>query len=198
MVLAAAAMAGYVVLTVLVATGVTEPLDAAARSFFRPDDVWGPTQIRADVVVEGFKPRNLALLVPVVGLFASIRRSSWRPLWYAAAIACVAGVLTFLTKLLLARPDTHRMVLDYGGSYPSGHTVTVLVSLGVTVLVLERRSHWWEWGLVAMACSVMGLALLVQAAHWFSDVVGGLLLGVAVLGAASGWHLRQPPRHHPG
>jgi len=193
--LAAVALACYVALTVVVAADATQGADAAAREFFRPHDEWGPTQIRADLVVEGLKPRNIAVLLPVVGALVALYRRSWRPLVYVAAVAALAGVLTVLTKLLLLRPDTHGMVLEYGGSYPSGHAVAVMVSLGATVLVLTSRSRWWHWFLVGLVGLGMSLALLVQAAHWLTDVLGGLLLAVTVLAAASGWPLREPPQH---
>lgn len=193
MLLAGVALACYVVLTVLVAAHVTDRLDAWARTFFWPDGEWGRAQAAADIVVEGLKPRNVAVLIPAVALVAAVHRSSWRPLAYAGAISVLAAGLTVLTKVMLARPDTHRIVTDFGGSYPSGHTATVLVSLGTAVLVLERRSRWWEWALVLLVGCAMGVSLLLEAAHWLTDVVGSVLLVVAVLAAASRWRLREPP-----
>jgi membrane-associated phospholipid phosphatase len=196
--LAAVALACYVTLTVVVATRATQGLDAVAREFFRPHDEWGPTQVRADVVVEGLKPRNIAVLVPVVGVLAALYRRSWRPLVYVAGVAGLTGLVAVGTKLLLLRPDTHGMVLDYGGSYPSGHAIAVMVSLGTAVLVLTSRSRWWQWVLVGLAGLGMSLALLVQATHWLTDVLGGLLLAVAVLAAASRWPLRSPVSRRAG
>lgn len=192
--LAAVAAVAFLVLTVLVATGATQDLDVAARDYFRPDDVWGTTQIRVDVVVEGLKPRNMVPLLALVALVACVWRRSWRPAAYAVLLAGAVGVLTMVTKVVVERPDPHQDMTALGGSYPSGHTVTVLVCLGGAILVLQQRPRWWEWVLVGLAGVAMGIALLLQAAHWFTDVVGGLLLGLAVLATAMGLRVRGSDR----
>lgn len=193
-VLAAVAAVAFLVLTVLVAADATRDLDVAARDWFRPDDVWGQTQIRVDVVVEGLKPRNMVPFLALVAVVACVRRRSWRPAAYVALLAGVAGALTMATKVIVERPDPHQDMTAVGGSYPSGHTVTVLVCLGAALLVLQQRPRWWEWVVVVLAGTGMGLALLLQAAHWLTDVVGGLLLGVAVLVAAVALRLRGTDR----
>jgi membrane-associated phospholipid phosphatase len=193
-VLAGVAAVTFVVLTVLVAAHATRDLDVAARDYFRPDDVWGTTQIRVDVVVEGLKPRNMVPLLGLAALLACLRRRSWRPAAYAVLLAGVAGAVTMLTKVLLERPDPHQDMTAVGGSYPSGHTVTVLICLGGAILVLQQRPRWWEWAVVWVAGVGMGLALLLQAAHWLTDVLGGLLLALAVLAAATGLRVRGTDR----
>ncbi len=182
--LAAASAVAFLVLTVLVATHATQHLDVAARDRFRPDDVWGTTQMRVDLIVEGLKPRNLLPVFALVVAVCCLRRRSWRPAVHAAVLACVAGALTMLTKVLLERPDPHHEMSAVGGSFPSGHMVSVLIFLGGALLVLQRRPPWWEWLLVGLVDLAMGLSLLLQAAHWLTDVVGGALLGVAVLATA--------------
>lgn len=194
-ILAIVSATAFVVLTLLVATHATERLDLAARDLFRPGDVWGPVQRRVDVVVEGLKPRNVAPLLVLVGVWASYRQSSWRPVVSVALIGCATAGLTLATKLLLERSDPHYEMSSATGSFPSGHVAVLLVCLGAAVLVLQARSRWWQWVVVALAAVGMGLSLLVQAAHWFTDVVGGTLLAVTVLAAASLPRLREQPRH---
>ena len=77
-----------------------------------------------------------------------------------------------------------------GGAYPSGHIVALLVCLGAIALALHAEAPWWSrlaWWLVAVTKkpSVMAAALLLTAAHWFTDVLGGVLIAVAVLAWAS-------------
>jgi membrane-associated phospholipid phosphatase len=181
----------FVVLSVLVALQATQELDTAARDYFRPRDEWGPNQIRAGIVVDGLQPRNIVVLLAGVGIGAAVWQRSWRPAVYGASIAVAAGGLTLLAKILLERSDPHYQMTSLGGSFPSGHTVTVLVSIGGAMLILRERPRWWEWSGVVASGAVMGLSMLVQAAHWFTDVVGGLLLGLTVLAAAT---MAQPWR----
>lgn len=187
---AAVAAAVFVLLAVLVATHATQDLDVAARNHFRPHDVWGTTQMRVDVIVEGLKPSKMLPLLALVAVVACVRSRSWRPAAYAALLVGVTGALTMVTKVIVGRPDPHQDMTAVGGSFPSGHTVTVLVCLGGAILLLQELPRWWEWAVVGLVGVAMGLSLLLQAAHWLTDVVGGLLLGLAVLAAALGLRLR--------
>ena len=63
--------------------------------------------------------------------------------------------------------------------------VGVIVCLGCCALILWRTTRWWQWVPIAGVAIAMAAALLFTAAHWPSDVLGGALLGVAVLGFAS-------------
>jgi undecaprenyl-diphosphatase len=77
----------------------------------------------------------------------------------------------------------------FAGSFPSGHVVSVLVCLGGALIVLEPHSRWrhWAWALVLAAGAGMAHGMLIQSAHWLTDVAGGALLGISVLAAASAW-----------
>jgi membrane-associated phospholipid phosphatase len=189
MALAATGAVAYLLITVLVAGGATERVDVAAREYFRPDDVWGDLQIRFDVIVESLKPVRLTPLFVLFALAVSAHRRSWRPAAYAALVLVAAGVPALVTKVLPRRTDPHDDLSSIG-SFPSGHTLVLLICLGAALLLVHRRPPPWEWLLVRAADAVMALALLVQGTHWLTDVIGGALLGVAVLAATCGSSLR--------
>lgn len=196
--LAAACGASFLVLAVLVELEVSRALDVAVRDHLRPNDEWGTTQVRVDVIVEGLKPRNVAVLIALVGLAAAWWRRSWRPAFSTVLVSGTAAALTLLAKYAVARTDPHHEMTARGGSFPSGHVVMLVVFLGLTVLLVRYRSRWWDWLLVAAVGAAMAFSLVVQAAHWFTDVVGGGLLAVAVLAAASLSSMRRPgPRRGP-
>jgi membrane-associated phospholipid phosphatase len=191
--LAACCVLALGVLGALVATQVTQDLDVAVRDALRPGDEWGTAQVRVDVLVEGLKPRNVVMLLALFGLAVAMWRRSWRPAVYVAAVLGVTAVTTLAVKFALGRSDPHHQMTALGGSFPSGHTASVVVGLGLTVLVLRSRSRWWDWLAVALVGAAMAFSLVVQAAHWFTDVVGGVLLATAILAAASTSALREPP-----
>ncbi|MGH2540856.1 MAG: phosphatase PAP2 family protein [Actinomycetota bacterium] len=117
-----------------------------------------------------------------------IVRTRWR--------ALAAWLLTWaVAELVLAggKPFFHRgrppdpLTEVVGFSFPSGHAVAGAATAVALVLVLlpagpKRRR--WELAAVAFAF-VMALSRVYLQAHWFSDVVAGVLLGAGVaLGSA--------------
>ena len=79
-----------------------------------------------------------------------------------------------------------------GNSYPSGHLTRALVVYGLSAFVVYRLAESQRRG----ALAVTGAALIVTAVacdrlflgvHWFSDVMGALLLGGVFLLVAMLW-----------
>jgi membrane-associated phospholipid phosphatase len=111
--------------------------------------------------------------------------------------ALVAWLLTWgfaELALALAKPFFHRgrpplpLVQTVGYSFPSGHAVagaSIAVALVLVLLPPGSRRRGWEFGAAGFAFA-MALSRVYLNAHWFSDVVAGVLLGTSVaLGAAA-------------
>ena len=190
--LAIGAVLAFVVLAVLVEINYTRSLDLAVREFFRPHDVWGDTQIRADVVVEGLKPTRVIPLAGVAVMLISVYRRSWRHAAYAICLLGSSSLAALTTKVLISRTDPHDEMSSLG-SFPSGHVLVLLVCCGGLLLLICDRITWWKWLPVAVIDAAMAVSLLLQAAHWFTDVISGVLLGVAALAATSGSPWRRVP-----
>jgi membrane-associated phospholipid phosphatase len=78
------------------------------------------------------------------------------------------------------------LVIVKGASFPSGHAVAgAAVAVGIVLAFFpagERRR--WEWAAAGFAF-VMAFSRVYLNAHWFSDVVAGVLLGTGIaIGAA--------------
>ncbi|MFF2329857.1 MULTISPECIES: phosphatase PAP2 family protein [unclassified Streptomyces] len=74
-------------------------------------------------------------------------------------------------------------------AFPSGHAMSATVACGLLLWLLRRHGTrprvWWA-ALVVASVSVVGVGAtrLYLGVHWLSDVVGGWLLGAAVVGFA--------------
>ena len=111
----------------------------------------------------------------------------------AVAIAVVAATLTrpLLEWALKAvvergRPDFHRLVPGTGYSFPSGHVMAAVALWGLLPIIvgLYSRSRALWWASVALAGTMIAMiaaSRVYLGVHWFSDVIGGLLLGTFFL-----------------
>ncbi|MEW2489838.1 phosphatase PAP2 family protein [Streptomyces sp. NPDC048411] len=71
-------------------------------------------------------------------------------------------------------------------AFPSGHAMTAVVSCGLLLWLLHRhgvRRQVWHAALAVAWVSVIGVGVtrLYLGVHWMTDVLGGWLLGAAVV-----------------
>ena len=117
---------------------------------------------------------------------------AFRRRWRAFATWVIAWAAAELI-LTAAKPFFHRgrpplpLVDVVGFSFPSGHAVAGAATAVALVLVLlpaGQARRRWEFVAIGFAF-VMALSRVYLNAHWFSDVVAGVLLGAGVaLGSA--------------
>jgi undecaprenyl-diphosphatase len=94
-------------------------------------------------------------------------------------------------------------VATSGASFPSGHSIAATVTVVAAVIALVppgRRRAWWGAGAVAFSV-LMALSRAYLLAHWLSDAIAGVLLGMscALLAAlVVGLLQRRWRDHHPG
>jgi hypothetical protein len=72
-------------------------------------------------------------------------------------------------------------------SYPSGHASNAILTWGVLAYLIYRYAHVnrYRGRLASAAVAAISLTVcivsLVRDTHWFSDLLGGLLVGGALL-----------------
>ncbi|MFK0235285.1 phosphatase PAP2 family protein [Streptomyces vinaceus] len=139
--------------------------------------VWGPLTMR--------------LLVAAVVVWLVWRRALRLAVW-AACTATVGGLVGLLVKNAVerARPHLPEPVAHAPGfSFPSGHAMTATTSCAVLLLVLlplvPRAWRPLPWALAAVSVIGVGCTRVALGVHWVSDVVGGWLLGLAVVTATA-------------
>lgn len=180
--LAAASAALFVVIAALVALGVTRAFDAAALATLQDASTPASDLIGSILTVLG---GSIVTSVAAVALaFVWWRRSGLRglaPLLLFAGVG-VELILKLVVPQLLPPRDLSRDLdlLPLGSvatpySFPSGH---VFRTTFLAVLLGARATPAWRAALVVLVAA-MALARIALAQHWASDVVGGILLGIA-------------------
>ncbi|WRZ88610.1 phosphatase PAP2 family protein [Streptomyces sp. NBC_01007] len=140
---------------------------------FLSDRVWDPLTLRTAV----------ALLTVWL-----VHRRAWRLAAWSAVTAVSGGVIGLLVKTVVerARPSLEDPVARAPGfSFPSGHAMTATTSFAILLLVLlpvvPRPWRALCWYAAVLSVLGVGFTRVALGVHWFSDVVGGWLLGLAVV-----------------
>lgn len=120
-------------------------------------------------------PRVLAIVLAAVVVVALYRRQ-----WRLAALAVVSPFFAVacveLAKRLFGRTKGGAL------SYPSGHTAVMVVLMGFLLLVAGGALWAVLVAVVFCAFGVLGQAVTY---HYFTDTVGALLLGTAIVCVAA-------------
>lgn len=179
----------------VVAVTSTDPLvrlDESAARALHPHVVGHPAVIGVLRDISFFGgPIWFYLLVPAVMAFWLMRRRV-RLAVYLAVTTLLGGVVDTAAKLAVHRDRpqfSDPIASAHGKSFPSGHVMTTTYTYGAILLtVLPLVPPRWRWAavsayasmIVAVACARLGLGV-----HYLSDVLGGLVLGLAWLAAAT-------------
>jgi membrane-associated phospholipid phosphatase len=113
---------------------------------------------------------QLALLLVCIAVAAYRRR------WRLTAVIVVTPFVALVAERVAKRAFGRRY--DGALAYPSGHTTMLWVLLGFAV-ILAGAATWTV--VVAVAYGVLGLLGQSFTYHYFTDTVGGVLLGTALL-----------------
>ena len=178
---AAAGLAVFVLVAVLMRAGVLDGLDSRIAQFFaahhrrQPFDAIAETLDRLDT----WWLLILLIAALVGGLWWSGRMV--QAVYLGVSIG-VALILNPLLKLAFARPrPTEALVTISSAAFPSGHTTTATtIATALTVIAWPTR---WRWPMVAAAAIfslAMGVSRVYLGAHWTSDVLGGWALGFTI------------------
>ncbi len=162
---------------------------AGLNGWFR--DVLGQQNIWYDISeVLGLLAIGLAGCLGLLGLRQWIRQKSLRKVdgdilllggFYVLVLACY---VLFEICIVNYRPVLVEGVLE--ASFPSSHTVLSVCVLGSAIWQAHRRiSHPLPRRLAVAVCSalmaVIVVGRLLSGVHWFTDILGGLLLSGSLI-----------------
>ncbi len=184
-ILAVIGLGGFAVLTMLLGAGATLPFDQplldAGRSLPVDVSTW---RLLSDAA-------NLPLIALGVGLIVGLLLTGRRREALVAIVVLVAVTAgSELVKQLVARPRPPGGDVVVPGvvySYPSGHVLEALTIFGMIAILLWRTGrHRLLARVVGVFAVVFSLLVAVARvaldAHYPSDVLGGYLAAVGVLG----------------
>jgi undecaprenyl-diphosphatase len=129
------------------------------------------------------------ILVAVIGVVLLIHIKQPKSAWLAG-LSLLAYPLNVLIKDSVARLRPHSALIqvithENGYSFPSGHAQISFVVYGaVAYLLWVYLSGYRRWLLILFAgilIFIIGISRVYLGVHWFSDVLGGWMIGAALL-----------------
>jgi len=172
--------------------GTMVRLDTSAANHLHQWVRGSPGTVTALEVVTFFgQPPWLALVVAVsaVLLWRGHRR---RLVAYLLTTAVIGSLLDTAVKLAVNRPRPSLrdpVATAVGKSFPSGHAMSSAIVYGALVLivvpVLPRARRSVVVGVAVLVVLAIGFSRLALGVHYISDVLGGYVLGLAWLAAAT-------------
>jgi membrane-associated phospholipid phosphatase len=128
----------------------------------------------------------------IVGTVVVLRARRWRLAVFLVVTTAVGGLLDTAVKVAVnrSRPSVvDPIVTAHGKSFPSGHAMSSTVVYGALLLVfLPMVPRRWRPAAIAgggLLVVLIGFSRLALGVHYLSDVVGGLVLGLAWLAASA-------------
>ena len=124
-------------------------------------------------------------LVAVAVLAWLLWRRNWRVAGYWTGAVGFGQLAATLIKLVLQRPRPLADLYDGLSTYafPSGHATMSMVVYGFLAVLVARGfsvpRRWLVYAVAALLICAIALSRVYLGAHWLSDVIGGLSLGLA-------------------
>jgi membrane-associated phospholipid phosphatase len=132
-----------------------------------------------------------AIILLITAALISRRYKSWRPINLSLLSLLLLNLFVGASKLLFGRTKPHSgfdlFFTDSGLSYPSGHAANAILTWGIFAYLIFRYSHKGPFEgfrltwLVCVITVAVCLVSLYRNTHWFSDILGGLFIGAALL-----------------
>lgn len=173
-------------------------LNGAIHNFFGINNLWKAISEAALVLA-----LCLVAEYAIIGLLEWITRKSLakvdKYLFCLGGLYAVLGILyVFFEKVII----NYRPIIEEGAehveaSFPSTHTMLIVTILGSVIIINKRygqisqrpRAPWMNMLMQAFLALLIVLSVigrLVCGVHWFTDILGGVLLSTALLFALAG------------
>lgn len=131
-----------------------------------------------------------ATILLLAAAYIAYRFKTWRPLNLAMLSLLSLNLVVGSFKIVLGRtkPRDGFDLLHAGGmSYPSGHASNAVLSWGILAYLIYRYAKVDRYqgrlasaGVVLISLTVC-IVSLIRHTHWFTDLLGGLFVGSALL-----------------
>lgn len=132
------------------------------------------------IIITTFGEKTVIIPVSFTVFIWLIFQKKWRTAWHFLAISLLAAALADVFKFFYFNPRPPCLLNGpQTSSFPSGHVTLSIAIYGFLGYVL---SHAWPslkkviYGVAMTLCALIALSRLYLCVHWFTDILGGVIL----------------------
>jgi undecaprenyl-diphosphatase len=178
----------FAAVAVAVVLAGAHPTDAAVRDSLL--ELASPVVVAVMKIVT--RMGHAWFLVPATLLLFVASPEARRRWWVWAGLMLLAPIAESTLKVLIGRPRP----FDASFGFPSGHATAAAAFFGALIYLsgsLDPPARTLARGLAMLAILLVGFSRVMLRAHWPSDVLGGIALGLALASAAALLARAGPP-----
>jgi len=162
--------------------GIFATIDANVNSWSASIQTSSFTQI-AEIVAYGFDTIPLLTASLLIGAYLFYKNYKKNAFLLVGAMGGDAVIVTMIKTLVHSERPLNGIMMETGFSFPSGHVTSSKVFFGL--LSYFVRQHWKSSKTKILSSMFfvtitffVGFSRVYLNVHWFSDVLGGYLLGI--------------------
>ena len=172
----------FVIVTMFISNGLTKDIDNSVYSFI--------ISFRCNFLDNYFKLitklGNVTYVIIVLGICVLFIRN--KNVVYLCFSMSLSVIFNYIIKHIIKRdrPNVLRLISQGGYSYPSGHTMISICCYGYLFYYVYKyvKNKYLRISLLILLSIIIisiPISRIYLGVHYFSDIVGGLLLGGVIL-----------------
>lgn len=188
----------FLMLTWLVISHENIHVDQVVSSHLQPTDTQHVNAVMVAFSIFGNVPSAILITVSISVLLFFLKRKRESILMLSTLLT---GVVSWIVKVLVDRPRPTADLVNIlektsFQSFPSGHTLFYTVLFGNAAILIFYAKGMKSWlkfilmGLCIIIVIIAGYSRIYLGSHWFTDVLGGLILGIILLIGSEYWYRR--------